>query len=478
MSATEGLNGFDPNGSANPGDGNSSFGPFQLHYGGVAPGGNAVGGMGDDFTAATKLDARDPSTWKQQVDFALDHAAQNGWGAWHGAQKARIGNWAGIGDAGQTPAGGQGSAPAGSSAPLISFGGPASSAPTSGGSGDTPASPAGPAPVSDDMYATAKRVVGHFENSDPRTMTLDQQRAVTRSTELISQYEAAQGGDASPGTADGRPTSAASATPSTGQHPFFPPPSPQAGGAPAPGGLPTVTVGAQPGRQPPQAGGAPAMAPGGVQPISFGGGAPQAAPAAGGAPAGLQAAPAAPAGTVGAMPPEVAAALTRLQNRQGSPADAQLWGAYQRNAAQGVTAAPGGGQGAAAPGRPVPPPQVGQGSTPNGPDLPNLPAGYQDPGGGTRYVNDVLGKAQQFAAAGDPRAKIWEARANQIQTQLTAAQGFKNNLALAQARADDRYNAANSPGAIAAAGQRAGAETTARNALSSCPPSSPTARRS
>lgn len=65
------------------GDGNSSHGVFQLHYGGVAPGGNAVGGLGDDFTKATGLDARDPDTTSAQIDFALDHAAKNGWGAFH-----------------------------------------------------------------------------------------------------------------------------------------------------------------------------------------------------------------------------------------------------------------------------------------------------------------------------------------------------------------------------------------------------------
>src|SRR6266498_4517442 len=43
------------------GDKGSSFGPFQLHYGNVAPGGNAVGGLGDEFTKQTGLDARDPN---------------------------------------------------------------------------------------------------------------------------------------------------------------------------------------------------------------------------------------------------------------------------------------------------------------------------------------------------------------------------------------------------------------------------------
>jgi hypothetical protein len=66
------------------GDEGSSFGPYQLHYGGVAGGGNAVSGLGDRFTKQTGLNARDPSTWRKQVDFALDTAAKEGWGAWHG----------------------------------------------------------------------------------------------------------------------------------------------------------------------------------------------------------------------------------------------------------------------------------------------------------------------------------------------------------------------------------------------------------
>lgn len=65
------------------GDQGSSFGPFQLHYGGVASGGNAVSGLGDQFTAQTGLHANDPSTIPAQIDFALDNAAKNGWGAWH-----------------------------------------------------------------------------------------------------------------------------------------------------------------------------------------------------------------------------------------------------------------------------------------------------------------------------------------------------------------------------------------------------------
>src|SRR6185312_17144056 len=77
VASSEGLNSY-------AGDNGSSFGPFQLHYGGVASGGNSVSGLGDVFTKQTGLDARDPKTVPQQVDFALAHAAQNGWGAWHG----------------------------------------------------------------------------------------------------------------------------------------------------------------------------------------------------------------------------------------------------------------------------------------------------------------------------------------------------------------------------------------------------------
>lgn len=79
------------------GDNGSSFGDFQLHYGGVAPGGNAVGGLGDAFTKATGLDARDPSTWQQQDDFALDQVKNGGWTPFHGAAAQGIGAQQGIG---------------------------------------------------------------------------------------------------------------------------------------------------------------------------------------------------------------------------------------------------------------------------------------------------------------------------------------------------------------------------------------------
>jgi hypothetical protein len=81
-------------GGVNPatwvGDHGSSFGPFQLHYGGLAAGGNAVPGLGESFTRDTGLRASDLSTWRQQVDWSLDHAVRNGWGPWHGAAAAGI----------------------------------------------------------------------------------------------------------------------------------------------------------------------------------------------------------------------------------------------------------------------------------------------------------------------------------------------------------------------------------------------------
>lgn len=93
------------------GDRGSSFGPYQLHYGGVAGGGMAVSGLGDEFTQKTGLDARDSSTWKQQIDFALDKARKSGWGAWHGwhgTPFAGIGSVAAAAVAGGIPGGGSG----------------------------------------------------------------------------------------------------------------------------------------------------------------------------------------------------------------------------------------------------------------------------------------------------------------------------------------------------------------------------------
>lgn len=78
-----------------------SYGPFQLLVGGGETGYPA--GMGNDFMNQTGLDPADPSNWQKTIDFALDGAAKNGWGAWYGAAKAGIGNRQGIGGAPQQP---------------------------------------------------------------------------------------------------------------------------------------------------------------------------------------------------------------------------------------------------------------------------------------------------------------------------------------------------------------------------------------
>ncbi|MFL5015396.1 MAG: phage tail length tape measure family protein [Rhizobium sp.] len=65
-----------------------SFGPFQLYKG---------GGLGNDFMRKTGLDPALAQNGPAGVDFALDHAAKSGWGAWYGAGKAGISDWQGIG---------------------------------------------------------------------------------------------------------------------------------------------------------------------------------------------------------------------------------------------------------------------------------------------------------------------------------------------------------------------------------------------
>lgn len=65
-----------------------SFGPFQLYKG---------GGLGNEFMSKTGLDPALAANGPAATDFALDHAAKNGWGAWYGAKRVGIGNWEGIG---------------------------------------------------------------------------------------------------------------------------------------------------------------------------------------------------------------------------------------------------------------------------------------------------------------------------------------------------------------------------------------------
>lgn len=119
----EGMNVFDPSKPDHGGDGGSSFGPFQLHYGGVNPA-MPHAGMGDDFTKATGLDARDPSTWQKQVDFSLDHAKSRGWGNWMGAKAAGVGPFDGINMASGNTAAQQPSPPQAPGTPAPAMGQP------------------------------------------------------------------------------------------------------------------------------------------------------------------------------------------------------------------------------------------------------------------------------------------------------------------------------------------------------------------
>lgn len=65
----------------------NSFGPFQLYI----SGNNA--GLGDRALKAG-IDPRE--NWQGGIDFALDAAAREGWGAWYGAKNVGISPWQGI----------------------------------------------------------------------------------------------------------------------------------------------------------------------------------------------------------------------------------------------------------------------------------------------------------------------------------------------------------------------------------------------
>jgi len=76
-----------------------SYWAFQLHYGGAGTpyaGWGNTAGMGNDFTERTGYQPGDPAAWQAAIDFALDHAARYGWGAWYGRKTAGVGEWDGI----------------------------------------------------------------------------------------------------------------------------------------------------------------------------------------------------------------------------------------------------------------------------------------------------------------------------------------------------------------------------------------------
>ena len=66
-----------------------SYGVMQL---------NTMGGLGAE-ALKRGIDVRDPSTWRQQVDFGLDTVKKDGWRQWYGARDVGISRWEGIGQA-------------------------------------------------------------------------------------------------------------------------------------------------------------------------------------------------------------------------------------------------------------------------------------------------------------------------------------------------------------------------------------------
>ena len=72
--------------------GEQSWGPFQLHTG---------GGLGDEFQMKVG-DPRDPKTWKENIEFALNKVVEGGWGPWMGAKAKGITGMQGVASNAQT----------------------------------------------------------------------------------------------------------------------------------------------------------------------------------------------------------------------------------------------------------------------------------------------------------------------------------------------------------------------------------------
>jgi len=88
VARSEGLNNY-------VGDDSSSFGPFQLHYGGTSKQ-YPNRGLGDAFSKDTGFDARDPSTTNAQIDWVMAYVAKHGWDDWMGAAKSGITGMMGV----------------------------------------------------------------------------------------------------------------------------------------------------------------------------------------------------------------------------------------------------------------------------------------------------------------------------------------------------------------------------------------------
>ena len=91
IAASEGLGGSVPGERMTPGDHGTSFGPYQLHYGGR-------GSLGTEYSRATGHHAGDPRYWQEQIDFALGYAGRNRtWAPWFGRGPAGVGTRQGFG---------------------------------------------------------------------------------------------------------------------------------------------------------------------------------------------------------------------------------------------------------------------------------------------------------------------------------------------------------------------------------------------
>lgn len=102
---------------AGTGDQGSSFGPFQLHVGGIAPGMNAGPGAGNDFQNQTGLDLRDPKNAEAATRWYLAQVSSTDtWKQSHGAANVGVGLTEGIGPPGTTWTGGPGEPVAGTPA--------------------------------------------------------------------------------------------------------------------------------------------------------------------------------------------------------------------------------------------------------------------------------------------------------------------------------------------------------------------------
>jgi len=153
VARTEGLSTFRSQVRQKDGSLEPSFGAFQLYTG---------GGLGNNFQKDTGLDPSDPKNERATIDYALRHASLRGWGPWHGAKNAGIGEWQGIGPGGSKP----GTRVAAAAEPAPAPGGAIPAVPSYAGAFGAPGAPvpaavaggpAAPAPAAAVPPAAARR---------------------------------------------------------------------------------------------------------------------------------------------------------------------------------------------------------------------------------------------------------------------------------------------------------------------------------